>query len=489
MKMRFGRVGGFRQFRRAVPAPRAMVFLFVMAVILSLIAVAVSSAQAASAQAAAVQALPAKAAPADLVLPVLPSWSEQMRLRESWLPKRYALLIEIMRRNGIDMWIVTNEEFHDDPATQYIAPPRPYTGGRDIFVFIDAGAQGLKRVAITGFAEENLRLFFESPEDPIPATKMLPLLYATYQPKKIALNMGGRRGVQRSLTHDSYQFLAETMGPEATARFVSAADLIEEFYDTRIPEEFESYQKLVQVTDILARRAFSNEVITPGKTTVGDVRRWLYDQMWKISARTWFQPDLRVYAKGVEPKMSRGFPAVADEATVIQRGNVLHVDMGITCMGFDTDWQKNAYVLNVGERDVPQGFKQALANTNALQEALMVRASRPGRTAGDVTAQTMAEMDGKNFEARVYCHPLGYQGHGLGAGLGYGFRPGSKRDPAGMPKRLRKGSYISIELNTETPIADWNGQKVIVAGEDPAYLTDEGWKFFVPHQTQWYLIK
>jgi len=58
-----------------------------------------------------------------------------------------------------------------------------------------------------------------------------------------------------------------------------------------------------------------------------------------------------------------------------------------------------------------------------------------------------------------------------------------------MPKLLRKGSYISIELNTETPIADLNGQRVIVAGEDPAYLTDEGWKFFVPRQTQCYLIK
>ena len=162
-----------------------MALLFTTTVLLSLISVAVSSAQA-----TAGQAPPANAAPAGLGLPILPSWSEQMRIRESWLPKRYELLLEIMRRNGIEMWIVTNEEFHDDPATQYVAPPRPYTGGRDIFVFIDTGAQGLKRVAITGFAEENLRLFFESPEDPIPANKMLPQLYATYQPKKIGLNMG-----------------------------------------------------------------------------------------------------------------------------------------------------------------------------------------------------------------------------------------------------------------------------------------------------------
>jgi hypothetical protein len=29
------------------------------------------------------------------------------------------------------MWIVTNEEFHADPVTAYIAPPLPYVGRRD----------------------------------------------------------------------------------------------------------------------------------------------------------------------------------------------------------------------------------------------------------------------------------------------------------------------------------------------------------------------
>ena len=37
------------------------------------------------------------------------------------------------------VWYVVNEEFHDDPLTEYVAPPRPYVGGRDIFLFVDAG--------------------------------------------------------------------------------------------------------------------------------------------------------------------------------------------------------------------------------------------------------------------------------------------------------------------------------------------------------------
>jgi Xaa-Pro dipeptidase len=426
--------------------------------------------------------------PADGVPKLLP-WSEQIRVRESWLPKRYQMLLPMMRRQSIDMWIIVNEEFHDDPVTQYIAPPRPYTGGRDIFVFVDAGAQGLKRIAVTGFAEENLRRFFESPEDPRPATEVLPDIFKTYNPKKIAVNIGGTRGVTRSLTHDSYLFLSKTMGPDATSRFVSAADLIEEYFDTRIPEELEYYTNLVRVTENLARRSLSNEVITPGKTTVGDVRRWLYDQLGAASARTWFQPDLRVYAKGVENKMSRGFPAVADESTVIQRGNVIHLDFGLTAMGFDTDWQRDAYVLRDGERDVPDGLKRAMANTHLLQDALMLHAARPGLTAGEVTEKAQTEMEQKGIEARMYCHPEGNQGHGLGTGVGYGFRANSQRDPSRMTKRLRNGSYISIELNTQTPVPEWGGQKVLIAFEDPAYLTNEGFKFFVPRQEQFYLIK
>ena len=327
----------------------------------------------------------------DLREPALLPWSQQIAVREAWLHKRHALLLPMMRAHGIGMWIVVNEEFHDDPLTEFVAPPRPYAGNRDIFVFVDAGQAGLRRLAITGYAEEALKAFFESPDDPAPPDKALADLWARFKPEKIALGFGGRRGVQRSLTKDTYEFLAAHMGPEAASRFVPAADLIEEYLDTRIPEEFETYTALVQLTDVLTRRAFSNEVIVPGRTTVGDVRRWLFDALGARGVRTWFQPDLRVQRKGTSGATSRGFLAVAPESTVIERGDVLHVDFGITYMGLNSDWQKMAYVLREREPDVPAGLKQAMAHTNALQDAVM-RAARPGRTGGEVYQLAMDEM-------------------------------------------------------------------------------------------------
>ena len=83
---------------------------------------------------------------------VLPTWSEQIAIREGWLVKRHAMLLPMMRRHGIGMWIIVNEEFHDDPLAQLVAPPRPYTGNHDVFVFIDAGDR-LRAVAVTGYGE------------------------------------------------------------------------------------------------------------------------------------------------------------------------------------------------------------------------------------------------------------------------------------------------------------------------------------------------
>ncbi len=409
-------------------------------------------------------------------------WSQQIALRESWLEKRHELLLPMMKKHGISMWIVVNEEFHDDPLTQFVAPPRPYAGGRDLFVFVDTGT-ALRKVALSGYAEESVAKFFESAADPKPVKEALAALIAQTNPKTIALGIDGKRGVTRSLTRSTYQFLAEAVGPEIEKRFVPAEPLIEEYLDTRIPEETAPYLSMVRLTESLTHRALSNEVITPGKTTVGDLRRFLYDELGKANVSTWFQPDVRVQRKSAKSDLSRGFLAVAQEAEIIQRGDLVHIDFGVTYLGLNTDWQKMAYVLADGETDAPAGLKVALAHTNALQEAVM-QESKPGRGAADVYEAVMARMATQGIEAQVYSHPLGNQGHGLGASID--MRSATRKEPS---KELRKGSWLALELNSKTPVPEWGGQLVYVMEEDPVWLSDEGWVPFVPRQTSFYLVK
>ncbi|WP_338052923.1 M24 family metallopeptidase [Pyxidicoccus trucidator] len=409
-------------------------------------------------------------------------WSRQIEVREAWLAERHALLLPMMRNHGMGMWIIVNEEFHDDPLTQYVAPPRPYASSWDLFVFIDAGDQGLKKFALPLQSEEHVEKFFEVPPMRYGAGLALSELFLQYQLRTIGLSMNGKRGVTRSLTRAGHAFLVDAMGPEAEQRFVSAEPLITEYLDTRLPGEFEHYQNLVVLTEKLGRQVLSPEVIVPGRTTVKDLRGWLYDRVGGLGLGMWFQPDVRVQRQGLVPDMNMGFLKAVKDETVLQRGDLVHLDFGISYMGLHSDFQRMAYLLREDEEDVPEGLKLALANTHALQDALMLRASKPERPVSEVHEAAMAEMRAQGIEARIYCHPLGNHGHALGADID----EGSARRPD--PPRLRKGSYIAIELKTTTAVPEWGGQKVQVMQEDPAWLSDEGWKLFVPRQESFFLI-
>ena len=419
-------------------------------------------------------------------LPQLLPVREQQLMRETWLRKRLdTMLLPMMRRHNIGMWIVTNEEFHADPVTHYIAPPIPYQGRRDFFVFADRGGDKIDRLAVVRYPEEALKRFFEilnPPGKDIGAT--LRRIVEERDPKTIALNMKGMRGATDGLTHDAYNFLTETLGPDYASRFVSAAPLIVEYMDTRLPEELEIYRTAVAVTEILTQRAFSNEVITPDKTTVGDVRWWFLQQVNNLGLDVWFQPDLRIQRQNQDPGKTQQFLSVAEESMVIKRGDVIHIDCGVNYMGLSTDWQKMGYVLRQGEKDVPDGLKKALANTNKVQDALFAHI-RPGAKGFEVYDAAMEDLKKLGVEAMIYSHSVGNQGHGLGASVDFRrLSAGSSLEPP-----FREGSYTAIELNSTTAVPEWGGQKVTVMMEDDAYLTKEGMKWFRPRQMAFYVIR
>lgn len=416
-------------------------------------------------------------------MPKLLSQREQMDVRESWLQKRLgSLLLPMMKRHGIDIWIVVNEEFHSDPVTEHIVPPIPIVGRRDLFIFIDRGER-LERIAVVRYLEERLKNHYTVLNPP--RTEMaaaLKKLVDERNPKTIALNMGGSRGQQSGLTYDGYTFLAETLGPENEKKFVSSAKLLTDYFDTRLPEELAHYEKAVLATDVITRRAFSNEVIKPGKTTVGDVRWWMMQQVNNLGLGIWFQPDLRVQRQAKTTSTSQQFLSVADEKMVLEPGDLIHVDFGLIYMGLSTDWQKHGYLLKPGEKDAPAGLKAALKNTNRLQDILFGFA-RAGMTGSEVYDATIAECKKQGIEAMIYSHPIGAHGHGLGASIDF------RRGIGGDEDRLRLDAFTSIELNSSTAVPEWNDQKVTIMAEDDAVMTPTGYKFIRPRQTEFYLIR
>ncbi len=431
------------------------------------------------------------------VIPAMPEllgMRAQYELRLEWLAAKRALLLDQMLEHGIEMWLVVSEEFHQDPALYYVAPPLQYARRRDVMVFVDGGDDGLAAYSDYWRPTADYRRFFE----PIPAARNargiqdtptgLQALWERYDPATIGLAIGGNRGHDSSLTHDSYRFLADALGPVAESRFVSAAPLIEDVFDTRLPGELEPYRQLVLATDVIAQTALSNVVITPGETRAEDIK-WFFDESIAelgVGGKPWF--EIHVAVQRFDAATGEMIPYVhpSPDDLVFQRGDIIHLDCGFDYLGFASDWQKVAYILREGEEDVPEGLKTALRNANIVHEAF-ASGPRPGMTGWEATLAIAAELEDVDFLPSLYSHPIGYHGHALGPAINA--RNMDLSSPPEWDSHLRDGAYRSIEFSATTAIPEYGGGTVTIPMEDDGYLTADGYEYFRPYQIGWYLIR
>lgn len=230
-------------------------------------------------------------------------------------------------------------------------------------------------------------------------------------------------------------------------------------------------------------RAFSNEVIKPGQTTDADVVWWLRQQVNDAGFGTWFHPSVMVQRKGAK----EGLDFLHKEGgIVIERGDVLHTDFGITALRLNTDTQHMGYVLRDGETDVPAGLRQALATGNKLQN-IVLRHLRPGQTGNQVLAASLAEMKAAGIKGTIYSHPIGDHGHAAGPLIGLWDRQ------EGVPGRgdvqVFPNSWFSIELSAWTRIPEWDNQEVQMGLEEDATVDTAGQSAWVlKQQTQFHLV-
>ena len=161
--------------------------------------------------------------------------------------------------------------------------------------------------------------------------------------------------------------------------------------------------------------AFSNKVITPGVTTTSDVYWFLRERYRELGLPVWFQPYCNVQRR--DPDNDGESPFIGDPETVIQRGDILHTDVGIRYLRLSTDTQEMGYVLRPNERDVPDGLKRALARGNHWQD-LLTSSFVAGRTGNEILAATLEKCASEGIRGSIYTHPLGHHGHGAGPTIG-----------------------------------------------------------------------
>ena len=422
----------------------------------------------------------------------VPALREQAVMQQAWLKLRLErVLPELMRKHKIKMWLIVCREYNEDPVFFSLVSPTTFAARRrTIYVFFDKGErEGVERLALGGNSNGGLYTVYRDPEVENRELygegqwALLKKLIAERNPSNIAVNISSNHAFADGLSAGERERLETALGAEYTSRIVRAEDLALEYIETRLPEMMPTYRRMMETVHSLISRAFSNEVIKPGVTTNETVVWWLRQQVNDAGLGTWFHPTVRV-----QRARKAGVSILAEDApVVIERGDVLHVDFGITAMRLNTDTQHMGYVLRAGERDAPAGIKRALQNANRLQDLLLER-MKPGKFGNEVLAETLTAMKAESINGSVYTHPIGDHGHGAGPLVGLWDR--QQGVPGRGDVRLIPNSWFAIELAARTKVPEWNNEELWVGQEENAAIDAQGRIAWVlRRQTEFHLVK
>jgi Xaa-Pro aminopeptidase len=415
---------------------------------------------------------------------ILPE-NERARVRNEWLKWRLEHIIpELMRREGIDMWLIINREYNEDPVYMSLVPePVMYARRTSILIFHDLGEEfGVERLSGSyyGMGEwykptwiDKKKLQFES----------LAEFIKRRNPQRVGINVSSKWAFGDGLTVSLKEKLEEALGPGLSSRFVSAENLCVGWLETRSPMELSAYRHICGIAHDIIAEFFSNRVIIPDVTTTEQIVWWIRQKYTDLGVDTWFQPSISIqrYKKEAEK--------YDDHLMVVRRGDLLHCDVGIHYLGLCTDMQWQAYVCKIGEDDAPDGIKEALQRANRVGEIFMGEFVY-GRTGKQITDEAMQRADAEGLRPLIYTHPVGFHGHAAGCQMDA--RP-LGRAPEGIEKQMEYPLYhntvYAIEFSSTSSVPEWDGQDVRIGFEENAVFAEEGCRWVDGHQTRLYLIK
>jgi len=418
------------------------------------------------------------------------SWNTEAlrRLMHEWrvkLEKMQRYLQPAMRRAGVDMWVIMSREFNVDPMLQMFGDYgiSGWYGHRNAYIFYDPGeGQPLERTLLGTHQSGRMREFFPTiigyGEEGL--TPHLAEFVAARDPHRIAINRSRTVAMADGITAEMLAFLQEAIGPEYASRLVPAQSLIFDYISHRTPAELEIETEASRRTWYILRRAFSNEVITPGKTRLMDIYGFILQQWQDQDLEFNFAPGLTIYRHGVQGGIDD------TDNPVVQPGDLLHVDFGVRLMGLVTDQQHVAYVLEPGQSQAPAGLRE-LFEQSVVAGEIFAQELRPGQIGTRVKeiAEKRALQEG--IQALVYGHTQGNWVHGAGARAVFDW-PDRYGDFAREP--VRASEFWSIEYSVQGPVAEWDDQIVRIPREEDAVVLGDGTgaRFLVGPQRELWLI-
>jgi Xaa-Pro aminopeptidase len=413
-----------------------------------------------------------------VLLPIL-SLRDLAKVENDILADRLETIIPaLMRKQGIDMWVLVAREYFEDPVVATMLDAESlHARRRTILVFFDPGqGKPIERLTVSRYGLGGLFRPAWEPEKQPDQWKRLAELIQARDSKTIAIDTSSVSAFADGMTVSQYDEMRAALPDIYRNRLVSGEALAIGWLETRTPKEMAIYPTIMRIAHALIAEAFSRKVITPGKTTPEDVEWWYRQRMSDLGLGTWFHPSVAVLRRG-EKDMLEG-------DTVIQPGDLLWTDFGITYLRLNTDTQHLAYVLKPGETEAPAGLRAGLKAINGVQDALL-SSYKLGATGNDVLAAARAKAIAAGLKPSIYSHPLGYHGHAAGPAIG--FWDNQTGDEHGQ-YTIDANTCWSIELAATLAVPEWGGQEVTFRGEENAFFDGTKVRFIDGRETDLRLI-
>ena len=378
------------------------------------------------------------------------------------------LLPQLMRREGVDMWVIISREYNEDPVMKTMLPSTWLSARRrTMMLFFDKGPEkGIEKLAIARYDVGNLLKGEWDINVQPDQWQALVKAIAERNPQKIGLNFSKNYGHADGLTFTEQKEFMAVLPENLQTRLVSAERLAVAWLETRTEKELAIYPLIARLSHEIIAEAFSEKVIQPGVTTTDDVVWWLRQRVTDLGLETWFHPTVDI--QRFDPQNFDHLRTFSKRPAkqVIMPGDLLHVDFGITYLRLNTDQQQHAYVLRAGETEVPVFLKKAFAKGNRLQDILTER-FKAGKTGNELLLESLEQAKKEDIVASIYSHPIGVHGHAAGPTIGMWDQQKGIAGPGHYP--LYENTTYSIELNVAVEIQEWKKIIRIMLEEDGLY--------------------
>ena len=392
------------------------------------------------------------------------------------------LLPQLMRKEGIDMWVLISREYNEDPVMKTMLPSVWLSARRrTIMVFFDKGPkEGVERLAIARYDVGNLlKGEWDLNINPDQWDALIKVIKEK-NPKKIGLNFSEHYAHADGLTYTEHKEFLEKLPANLHGRIVSAANLAVNWLETRTAHEMIIYQQICRISHEIIQEAFSDKVIQPGITTTDDVVWWLRQRVKDLGLETWFHPTIDIQRFDPENFDHLRTFSKRPQKQVIMPGDLLHCDFGITYLRLNSDQQQHAYILKPGEADVPDFLKAAFKLGNRLQDNL-TNNFKAGLTGNEILARALEQSKKEGLRGAIYTHPIGNHGHAAGPTIGMWDNQGKTIGSGDYPLNLN--TAYSIELNVSVDVAEWKKPIRIMLEED-GFFDEKGFRYIDGRQTE-----